>query len=38
MGVDSFDKSRFRVIDRHLPILLPERESEGERVTTCHFI
>jgi hypothetical protein len=29
-GVDSFDKTRFRFIDEHLPILMWERESGGE--------
>jgi hypothetical protein len=38
MGVDSFDKTRFRFIDGHLPISLPERKSGGERVMSSHFI
>jgi hypothetical protein len=30
VGVDSFDKTRFRFIVRHLPISFPERETGGE--------
>jgi hypothetical protein len=38
-GIDSFDKTRFRFIAIHLPILLPERESGGTSgVTSRHFI
>ena len=38
MGVDSFDKMRFRFIAGDPSLLLWETESGGEGVISCHFI